>query len=171
MNPRIFEYADGNIIILAETYSIPELKALIDKYGEEGCKPYLTYCYLMTVLDSPYSNLDSEEKEETVIYDVINTIGDFDIEEELLEPALKKLTKLYTTQLTLFFEEIKNELHRIRMYLKNTDISGGKDGDLSERFRILKEAGTIVNSYNKTKQAALEEVKAKARGKGKIGDY
>lgn len=171
MSPKILEYADGNIIILAETLMMPELKALIDKYGEEGAKPYLAYCYLVTSLESPYINMEDDEKQETALFDVVSTFGDFDLDDELIDPAIEKLNKLYNTEITLFFQELKNELYRMRMYLKNTEISGGKDGDLSERFRILKEAGAIVNSYNKTKTAAMEELKAKARGKGKIGDY
>jgi hypothetical protein len=171
MNPRILEYADGNLIILAETMMIPELKVFVDKYGEEGAKPYLAYCYLMTSLDSPYRNLEETERSEMAIYDVINTVGDFDINDPDIEIAIAKLNKLFTTPLMLFFEEIENELYRMRNYLRNTEITGGKDGDLSERFRILKEAGAISNSYKRAQISALEEIRAKARGKGKIGDY
>ena len=168
MNPRILEYVDGNLIILAETMMIPELKAFINKYGEEGAKPYLAYCYLMTALDSPYRNIEEEERHETAIYDVINTVGDFDMDDELLAPALDKLRKLFTTPLMLFFEEIENELHRWRNYMKNHEISAE---DMDSRFKVLKEAGAISGSYKKAQASALEEIKAKARGKGRIGDY
>ena len=143
MTPKILDYEQGRITVTAEAYMIPELKALIDKY-ETQVEPYLGYVHLMTWMYSPYRNADINEKEEQVIYDVINTIGDFDIDEPLLKPALAKLTELNTTALTLFFLEVEQELHRMRIYLKNTPISGGKEGDLSERFRILKEAGAIT---------------------------
>ena len=171
MNPRILEYIDGNLIILAETFLVPELKVFIDTYGEDAAKPYLAYVYLMTALDSPYRNLEEEDREETAIYDVVNTVGDFDIDDPNIGKAIEKLNKLFTTPLMLFFEEIENELHRMRRYLKDNEITGGKEGDLSERFRILKEAGAIAGSYKKAQTAALEEIKAKARGKAKIGDY
>jgi hypothetical protein len=171
MTPRILEYADGNLFILPETMMIPELKVFVDKYGEEGAKPYLAYIYLMTALDSPYRNLEEEERNETAIYDVINTVGDFDIDDPDMDKAMAKLNHLFTTPLMLFFEEIENELHRMRKYLKDNEITGGKEGDLSERFRILKEAGAIAGSYKKAQTAAIEEIKAKARGKAKIGDY
>lgn len=171
MNPRVLEYVDGNVIILAETYMIPELKVFIDTYGEKDAKPYLAYVYMMTALDSTYRNLEEEERKETAIYDIISTVGDFDIDDPNIDKAINKLNKLFTTPLMLFFEEIENELHRMRRYLKENEITGGKEGDLSERFRILKEAGAIAGSYKKAQTAALDEIKAKARGKAKIGDY
>lgn len=170
MTPKILDYDQGRIIVTAEAFMIPELKAIIDKYGLEA-EPYLGYIHLMTWMYSPYRNADINEKEEQVVYDVINSIGDFDIDEPLLRPALSKMTQLNTTALSLFFLEIEQELHRMRIYLKNNEITGGKDGDLADRFRILKEAGAITASYNKAKTAAEEEMKLKGRGKATIGDY
>lgn len=171
MSPKILEYADGRISITAEAMMIPELKAIVDKYGDSEAEPYLGYAHLMTWQFSPYRNVDEDERAEQVIYDVINTIGDFDVDEPLLIPAVKVLADRNTTALSLFFLEIEQELHRMRKYLRDNPISGGKDGDLADRFRILKEAGTITASYNKAKVAAEEELKLKGRGKAKIGDY
>ena len=168
MNPRIIDYVDGNLIILPETMMIPEFKVFVDKYGEEGAKPYLAYIYLLNSIDSPYRNLELEERYETAIYDVINTIGDFDIDDEDLEPALQKAKRLWTTSLMLFFEEMENELHRWREYMKNNPISSD---DMDSRFKVMKDAGALIGSYKKAQAAALEELKAKARGKGRIGDY
>lgn len=169
--PQILTYDQGTVFITAEAMSIPELKAIIDKFGETDCIPYLGYVHLMTWLLSPYRSYEESERKENVVYDVISTMGDFDIDEPLLEPAMEKLTEMNTTPLTLFFMEVEEELHRMRKYLRSTPISGGKEGDLAERFRILKEAGAITASYNKAKASAEEELKVKGRGKAKIGDY
>lgn len=169
--PKILDYEEGMILITPEAMMIPEIRSIIDKYGEKECIPYLGYVHLMTWLLSPYRSYETRERKENVIYDVINTMGDFDIDEPLLEPALKKLEEMNTTPLTLFFMEVEQELHRMRNYLKDNPITGGKEGDLSERFRILKEAGAITNSYNKAKLSAEEELQIKGRGKSKIGDY
>lgn len=171
IQPQIFIYENGKIFITPESMFIPEVKNIVDKYGEKDAIPYLGYCHLYTWTMSPYRNYDELEKKDIVIYDVINTMGDFDIDEPLLDPLIEKLKELNTTALGLFFLEIEQEIHRMRNYLKNNPISGGKEGDLSDRFRILKEAGSITASYNKTKIAAEEELKIKGRGKAKIGDY
>lgn len=166
--PSILNYDQGTVFITPEAMMIPELKRIIDKYGEKECIPYLGYVHLMTWVLSPYRNYEDEEKKEQVIYDVINTMGDLDIDEPLLEPAVDKLTIMNTTPLTLFFIEIEQELHRMRKYLNQKEIT---DESLEKRFKILKEAGAITASYNKAKISAEEELKVKGRGKAKIGDY
>lgn len=171
MSPKILEYSNGKVFITVEAMAIPALKNIVDKYGDEDAIPYLGYAHLMTWQFSPYRNVDEDERSDHVIQDVINTMGDFDIDEPLLIPAVEVLAERNTTALSLFFLEIEQELHRMRKYLRDNPISGGKDGDLADRFRILKEAGTITASYNKAKVAAEEELKLKGRGKAKIGDY
>lgn len=171
ISPKILDYDQGRIFITVESLMIPELKAIIDKHGETEAIPYLGYVHLMTWLQSPYRNYELDEKKDQVIYDVVNTMGEFDIDDELLEPAVIKLDRMNSTALLMFFLEVEQELHRMRIYLKNNPIADGKEGNLADRFRILKEAGTITASYNKTKISAEEEMKVKGRGKAKIGDY
>lgn len=166
--PKILGYENGAIFITPEAMMIPELKAIVDKYGEEEAKPYLGYAHLMTWIYSPYRNYEDNEKVESVVYDVTNTIGDLDIDEPLLTPAVAKLTRMNNTALSLWFSQIEQELHGFRLYMKNSPIS---DDTVEARFKILEKAGNLTASYNKTKQAAEEELKVKGRGKAKIGDY
>ena len=170
MEPQILDYEDGRLLVTKEAYMIPETRALIEKY-EKDVEPYLAYLHLMTWLRSPYRAFDINDREENVIFDVTQTVGNFDIDEPLLKPALEKLIKMNTTALTSFFLEVEQELHRMRVYLRDNPISDGREGNLADRFRILKEAGAIVASYGKSKQAAEEEIKIKGRGKAQIGDY
>lgn len=167
LDSEILIYEDGRIIVTAAAFSILEIKNILDKYGTDA-DPYLAYVHLMTYIKSPYRSADIKEKKENIIYEVINTIGDFDPEDPLLDPAVEKLTILNSTPLLLFFQEIEQELHRMRNYLKDNEIT---DETLSNRFKVLKEAGSIVASYTKTKIAAEEEMKIKGRGKSQIGDY
>lgn len=168
MTAKIFEYEDGQIFITPECLMIPEVKAIFDKFGKDDCKPYLAFVHLMSWINSPYRNYDNEEKKDLIVFDVLNTVGEFDPEEPLIEPCIKKLVEMNTTPLTSFFTDVEQELHRMRKYLANNEISAE---NVDTRFRILKEAGSITASYNKTKAAAEEEVKIKGRGKAQIGDY
>lgn len=168
MTPKIFDYEEGQILLTPECLMIPEVKKIIDKYGENDCKPYLAFAHLMTWINSPYRNYDVDEKKDLVVFDVLNTVGEFDPEDPLLDPCIEKLSEMNTTPLTLFFMDIEQELHRMRKYLGNNEISSE---NIDTRFRILKEAGTVTASYNKTKAAAEDEAKIKGRGKAQIGDY
>lgn len=170
MIPRILEYQDGKIFITAEAYLIPELKVIIDKY-KNNAEPYLAYIHLLTALDSPYINIPVLEREETVLYDIINTQGEFDTNEPLLQPAIEKLAKLYLSPVRSFFEELKEELHRWREFLKNNSLQQGKEGNLSERLRILQNVGSILMNYKKAEEQADEELKAATRGDQEVGEY
>jgi hypothetical protein len=170
MTPRILEYEDGRIKVTAEAYMIPELKALIDKYDMDA-EPYLAYAHLMSAVDSPYINYEYEERNETVIYDIINTIGDFDTDEPLLIPAVEKLQKMFSSAVRDFFDELKEELHRLRRYLKENPIQDGKEGNLTERIRIIEKVGIILANYKKAEAQADDELKMATRGDQETGMY
>lgn len=168
MTPGIFIYEEGKIILTPEALMISEIKRTISKFGEEAALPYLTYAHLMTYPYSPFINFEKQEKEDTCIYEVKETIGEFDIDDPILEPLIKKLTELYHTPLSLYKQSLDNLMHKIRKFLDETEISNENFADIS---RNLKDAQAQVKAYLVTKQAAEEELKAKARGTGKIGDY
>ncbi len=170
MIPRILEYEDGRIIITAEAYSQPELKAIIDKF-DMGAEPYLAYVHLSTAPNSPYINLEEDEKEEQMIFDIINTHGDFDIDEPLLKPAVAKLQKLYTSKTKNYYDALGVSIDKMARYLRDKPITEGKDGNLSEIIRIHKEGGGTIRSYKEIEKQVDEELKIKMRGKSKLGDY
>src|SRR6478609_1290625 len=105
MLPRILEYEDGRVLVTLEAYSIPEVKVFLDKYDMQA-EPYLAYIHLMSSPISPYANTPMEERQETISYDVIQTYGDFDIDDDLIEPAIAKLKSLYQTPMILLAEEL-----------------------------------------------------------------
>jgi hypothetical protein len=170
MIPHILEYEDGRVKVTVEAYIIPELKAIIDKYDIDA-EPYLAYVHLMSAIDSPYINYEREERNETVIYDIINSLGDFDTEDELLQPAVERLEAMYKTPVRAFFEELQQELHRFRIYLRNTPIIDGRDGNLPERQRFMEKVGTTLSNYKKAEQQADEELKMNTRGDQEVGEY
>jgi len=170
MSPKILDYEEGRIKITAEAYCIPEIKALIDKYDMKA-EPYLAYVHLMTAIDSPYLNIPINEKHETVVYDVIQTLGDFDIDEPLLKKAEEKLDLLYTSTLKRYYDSLKISIDKMSQYLKDSPIIEGKDGNLSEIIRIHKEGGGTMRSFKDIEKQVDEELKTKMRGKSTLGDY
>ncbi len=170
MSPKILEYEEGRIKITVEAYIVPELKAIIEKYDMEA-EPYLAYVHLMTANDSPYINLPEGEKEEVVLYDVINSLGDFDTDEPLLKYAIEKLEKLYTSTTKNYYNALKVSIDKMAQYLRNSEITEGKEGNLSEIIRIHKEAGTTIASFKNIEKQVDEELKAATRGDQEVGEY
>jgi hypothetical protein len=174
MSPRILEYENGRIKITAEAFAIRELNDIIKKYdsGESlGAEPYLMYVHMMSAIDSPYINMETEERKETVIYDIYNTLGEFDSDDPLLERATNKLKYLYMTPVRGLYEEIGQELIRLRLFLQEHPIEQGKDGNLSERMRLIQNVGSIITNYKKAEQQADEELKSQTRGDQEMGEY
>lgn len=170
MSPKILEYEDGRIKVTAEAYCIPELKAILDKYDMKA-EPYLAYVHLMTAVDSPYVNVPEDEKKETVVYDVIQTIGDFDIDDELLDIAMAKLKTLYTSVLVRKYEAAKILHDKFTKYMKDKEIMEGKDGNMSELMRLLEKLGSEMRTFKDLEKQVEEELKTKMRGKSTLGDY
>jgi len=167
MTPRILEYDEGRIKVTAEAYGIPEIKALIDKYDMKA-EPYLAYVQCMSALDSPYINIPSGEKEDSVIYDVQATHGEFDFEEPLLVNAIDRLKNLYMTPNMALAIELGEELHRFRNYLKITPLS---EDNMMIRQSILKDIDKYSLNYTKVKQNAEKEIQVATKGDHEVGDY
>lgn len=170
MIPRILEYEDGRVKVTAYAYAIPEVKALIDKYDMQA-EPYLAYVHAMSAPDSPYVNVPEEEKKEVVIYDVQETMGEFDYDDPLLQNALDKFAKLYTSTTKIYYDALKISIERMAAYVKSAEIESGKDGNLSELHRMHKEAATTIRNFKDIEKQVDEELKIKMKGNNEMGEY
>lgn len=167
MIPKILEYEDERIKITAEAYSIPEVKAIIDRY-ELGAEPYLAYVHLMTVPNSPYKNLPEEERKEQIIFDVNDSHGNFDPDDDLLETAVNKCKSLYESPAIQMANELEEELHRFRKLLRDTPLTGD---NFKDRKDYMKDVDKILTTYSKVKKQADEELDIKMKGKSQLGEY
>lgn len=170
MIPRILEYENGRITVTAEAYIIPEIKAIIDKYDMKA-EPYLAYVVYMSSPNSPYINVPNDEKVETIVYDIIQSLGDFDIEDPLLEKAVDKLKSLYTSTMVRKYEAAKILHDKFTKYMREKEITEGKDGNMTELMRILERLGSEMKSFKDLEKQVEEELKTKMRGKNVMGDY
>jgi len=171
MIPEILLYEEGRILVTAAAYGIPELKAIIDKY-EMNAEPYLLYVRQLSHPNSPYINTDVNELKETAVYDVIQTAGDFDIDDELLEPAIERLKGFYETELLLLSKELGQELKRFREALRDTPlVISGEDANFRERMALMKDINKIADSYSNVKEKATKELEVKMKGKNELGEY
>jgi hypothetical protein len=171
MTPNILEYEDGRVKVTAQAYAIPEVKALIDKY-DMSVEPYLSYLHAMTVPDSPYINLPEGEKVESIIYDVKQSLGEFDYECPLLQTAVDKFKRLYTTKMSLLADELGDEMDRIRAALRSNPIQmGGMEDNMKIRMSLLERIGKISKEYQNVRKQADEELKVATKGDHETGMY
>lgn len=167
MIPRILEYEDGRLKVTPEAFIIPETRAILDKYDMDA-EPYLAYVYMMSYPDSPYNYLSVEERSESAIFDVKETIGDFDNECELIQPAVKKLTSLWRSPNVEAADELEEELRRWVNYLKITP-TGGEE--MKNRFSVTDKFEKLAQSAANLRKLADEEIKTKMKGANELGEY
>lgn len=172
MTPKILEYDNttGRVVITAQAFAIPEIKALIDKY-ELKAEPYLSYVHAMSAYDSPYIKIPKAERQEAVIYDVKETMGDFDYEDELVDEAIAKMQSLYTTVTTLMADQLEEELHEWRLLLKNERATMGEGGNMKDRMNIMANIDKYAANVAKVRKQADDEVGTRMKGDNELGMY
>ena len=163
---RIFDTEAGELKVNENCFLIPELHAIMKGY--EDFMPALKYVYLITAPDSPYNNLPLEEKLQVVSDD---TGGEFSLDDELIEKAITKLRSLYETPAMRFRNALQVNLDRLSKHVATSAISDGKDGNMSEFYRMQQSAGKMLESFKAADKIVEDEMKVNLRGKAKIGRY
>lgn len=168
MLPRILEYEDGRIKVTPEAYIISETNAIIQKYDHSNCEAYLGYVYLMSYPDTPYSYLPIAERREAALFDVKETMGAFDEDDELLQPAIDRLTSLWKSHQSKAADSMEEELLKWIKYLDETP-TGGEE--MENRFKITDKFEKLSLSAANLRKLADEEAKAKMKGANELGEY
>lgn len=168
MIPKILEYEDKRVKITPQAFAIPEIKALIDKYDMD-VEPYLTYIHAMTAPDSPYVNIPAEERNDAALYDIQATIGEFDYEDPLVDEAIERFRRFYTTPNTILAEQAGEEIYSLVKWLKTTPY--GDEENVKTRIQLLKDLHKVSSEYVKVKHLADEEMHAAVKGDHELGGY
>ena len=168
MLPRILEYENGRIKIPPEAYIIPETNAIIKKYGDMNCEPYLGYVYMLAYPDTPYVNMAEKDRPEAAVFDVKETLGDFDENCPLLGPAIERLHSMWKSHATQAADALEEEVLQWISYLKNTP-TGGEE--MKNRFQITDKFEKLSLSAANLRKLADDEVRTKMKGSNELGEY
>lgn len=168
MIPRILEYEDGRIKITPEAWIIAETNAIIKKYGDEKAEPYLGYVYMMSYPDTPYNFMSGSERSEAAMFEVKETLGDFDENCDLIGPAIERLQSLWRSPQTESADELEEELRRWVKYLRETP-TGGEE--MENRFKITDKFEKLSLSAANLRKLADEEIRTKMKGSNELGEY
>lgn len=162
---RLFDIQNEKIVPTEHCYTIKFLKDIMDEYNEndEYLKVY-SYLFYMTCLNpdlNPYFNMIENEKEDIILEDVD---AEFSTEDPLIRLALDKCEKLYETPTSRAYMGIKKSLDNIATYMANTQITDGRDGNISQIRAVAKDFDAIRQSFKGAFKDLKDEQQSTVRG-------
>lgn len=162
---RLFDIQNERIVPTEHCYTIKFLKDIMDEYNEndEYLKVY-SYLFYMTCLNpdlNPYFNMIENEKEDIILEDVD---AEFSTEDPLIRLALDKCEKLYETPTSRAYMGIKKSLDNIATYMANTQITDGRDGNISQIRAVAKDFDAIRQSFKGAFRDLKDEQQSSVRG-------
>lgn len=163
MLPRILTVSQNKIVLDETIFAIPEFKALIE-YTEGDTLPFM-YIWALYDPQSPFMNIEEHEREEAVI-------KDFPVYEYLqtmeMISAMEKAEKLYFSPLRKILKGAKKAVENISGFLEDTEISDGRDGNLTQIVSTIKSLPQILKAYQEAENAYKQEM-SRSRGSAQYG--
>lgn len=162
MLPEIFDIQDGHVVINHNVLSIPELKAVYDKY--EDPIPPLNFLYYLYSPKGPYCNVPEEDKEEILLADYP---GDYTLEDEEMIAAIQKLESLLVSPTYRYYMDNKVLIEKLGKFAKEQPITAGRDGNINAMLSQIKSVGKTISEFKQLErivQQEIDELKIKVRG-------
>lgn len=158
----MFDIAGGTVIINHNCLSIPELKAIMDKY--EDPIPVFNFLHFYFDLESPYANYAEKERQDLVMNDFP---GDYTLEDDEVLAAMKKLEEMYITPTYRYYLDNKILMEKLGAFARNESITAGKDGNLSALSMQLGRVGKTILEFKQLEKVVKDELKeAQGRSRG-----
>jgi|APCry1669188910_1035180.scaffolds.fasta_scaffold10273_5 hypothetical protein len=161
---KLFSFAGAKAVAPTEhCYQIKQFKDIIDNYPDNHCKifAYLQYMYSWNPDDNPYLAMREEDREQTILQDIV---ADFSTEDDLIQKAINKCKQLFELPVYRAWRASKTALDGLSFYLETTKPSSGKDGSIGDIRATIKDLPALNKAYNEGYQAFLEDVKVSVRG-------
>lgn len=153
MIPRIITVSQNSVIIDESILGIPEFKSLLEYSGRDTL-PFM-YIWALTDPESPYMNLSELEREEQVLKDV--PVQEYLNSLEFIE-ALEKADLLYKSPLRKILKGAKTAVENISKFLEETEISDGREGNLTQVVSTIKSLPQILKAYQEAENAYKQEI-------------
>jgi hypothetical protein len=166
MIPKIFDISDKKVVINHNCLSIPELKAIVDKY--EDPIPALNFLHYKFDPQSPYANMGEEQKEEVLLNDFP---GDYTLEDPEILAAIEKLETMHVTPTYRYYLDNKILLEKLGKFARDTPITSGRDGNASVLQAQIKSVGKTIQEFKQLEKIVLQELsegKGRTRGDKKL---
>jgi len=170
MVARLFDVQNGKVIPTEHCYTINWLKDIMDSYQED--KEYLkVYMYLFYMTfpspdENPYFHFKPSEKEEVIMHDIEGT---FSTEDEDIQIALRNCRKMFETPTSRAYEGIAGMMDKLAIFMKNTSITTGRDGNMTAIIAAAKNYDQIRQSFKGAYKDLQEEQESRVRGGKGLG--
>lgn len=166
MIPEFFDIQNGKVVINHNCLSIPELKAIVDKY--ENPLPAFNFLYYKFDPKSPYANIPEDDKDDIIIIDFP---GDYTLEDPEMIAAMTKLELMYITPTYRYYLDNKILLEKLGKFAREQPITSGRDGNFGGMQSQIKGVGKTTQEFKqleKIVQQELSEGSGRTRGDKKL---
>ena len=163
---KLFDISGKTVVPSEHCYIIPVLKKIMEFFPDQYLEIY-SYLFYTTCPDStmnPYVNQPEDTREELIIADLKPT---FYLDDLKIDEARKWCQKMYETPTLRSWRGAKKMLDKVGIYLADSEITDGKDGNGMQIDRFMSKLGDYHDIYKKMDNEVKEE-QAKVRGNVKI---
>jgi hypothetical protein len=160
----LFDVKNKVLIPTEHCYALNFLKVIMEEYPDCYIEVY-KYIYYMCSVDpdnNPFFNVPEDDKEE-VILSSIDSSG-FSTEDTVVREAIEQYSYLEQTATARAYKGIKSMLDRLSDYMANTNISHGRDGNITALLSAAEKFHKIRESYKGVYQDLLDETKSRVKG-------
>lgn len=170
MVARLFDVQNGVVKPSEHCYVITWLKDIMDEYKEnnEFNKVY-AYLFYMTYPNpdaNPFFNFKESEKEEAIL----ESIGaEFSTEDPMIRYALDNCRQMFETPTSRAYDGIAGMLDKLAKFMKTSEITTGRDGNMSQIVQAAKNFESIRASFKGAYKDLQEEQESRVRGGKKLG--
>ena len=170
MIARLFDVEGGKVVPSEHCYTIGWLKEIMDTYHEddEYLKVY-GYLFYMTFPNpdaNPYFHIKESDKEQLILDDIG---ANFSGEEDMIHKALVKCEKMFETPTSRAYYGIAGMLDKLALYMRTTNITDGRDGNIAGIISSGKSFEQIRQSFKGAYKDLQEEQESRVRGGKGLG--
>jgi hypothetical protein len=115
---------------------------------------------------NPYYNVPFDSRESTILQDLESEI---DTEADEIIEALEKAKVLYETPTVRAYENIATMLDNIGNYIRDAEVTVGRDGNLTSLIRVGKEYDALRQSFKGVAKDLDAEQESHVRGGQDLG--
>lgn len=163
MQIRLFDIQNGQVVPTEHCFTLKFLRVIMDEYPLDYVKIY-AYLFYMSCPQpdlNPFFNVPEEDKEELILAEIE---AEFSTEDDLIIEALEKTRKLYETPTYRSYVGMKKMLDRLAIYMENTEITHGRDGNITALVNAAKNFDAIRTSFKGVYKDLQEEQQSRVRG-------
>lgn len=160
---KLFDVQNGVVVPTEHCYTLKALKDIMDEYPDNYLKIY-QYLFYMTCPNpdlNPFFFTPDLDKEHLILEQIE---AEFSTEDDSIYTALEFCKKMYETPTFRAYKGISSMLDRLARYMENTQITDGKDGNISQMRAVAKDFEAIRSSFKGVYKDLQDEQSSRVRG-------